>query len=93
VCFIVDNFSRMIVGWRVAPHMHITMGARRGGDGRWPRGARLDGLRYHADAGSQFKRIGVQVCPSIAAIVLVMVGASRAVIENRAPARWQAAMM
>lgn len=25
VCFIVDAFSRMIVGWRVASHMRIEM--------------------------------------------------------------------
>ena len=53
-CFIVDAFSRMIVGWSVAAHMRTQMVldalemARRG------RGARLEGLTVHTDAGSQF---------------------------------------
>ena len=53
VCFIVDAFSRLIVGWRVAAHMRTEMVldavemARRG------RGARIEGLTVHSDAGSQ----------------------------------------
>ena len=55
VCFITDAYSRMIVGWRVAPHMRtsedalgaVEMGAR-------SRGITLAGLRCHSDAGSQF---------------------------------------
>ena len=49
VCFIVDAFSRLIVGWRVAAHMRTEMVldavemARRG------RGARIEGLTVHSD--------------------------------------------
>ncbi len=55
VCFIVDAFSRRIVGWRVASHMRTEMVldalemARRSRGGR-----RLVGLVAHSDAGSQF---------------------------------------
>ena len=51
VCVIVDAFSRLIVGWRVAAHMRTEMVldavemARRG------RGARIEGLTVHSDAG------------------------------------------
>ena len=54
VCFIVDAFSRRIVGWRVASHMRTEMVldalemARRSRGGR-----RLVGLVAHSDAGSQ----------------------------------------
>ena len=54
VCFIVDAFSRTIVGWRVAPHMRTTMVLDAVEMARWSRGTRLDGLRCHSDAGSQF---------------------------------------
>ncbi len=58
VCFIVDAFSRRIVGWRVAPHMRTDMVldalemARRS-----RRSHRLIGLVTHADAGSQFTSV------------------------------------
>jgi len=54
VCFIVDAFSRRIVGWRVASNMKTDMVldalemARRSRGGR-----RLIGLVTHSDAGSQ----------------------------------------
>ena len=54
VCFIVDAFSRMIVGWRVAWHMRTSMVLDAMEMARWSRGARLEGLRCHSDAGSQF---------------------------------------
>jgi putative transposase len=54
VCFIVDAFSRMIVGWRVAGHMRTSMVLDAMEMARWSRGARLEGLRCHSDAGSQF---------------------------------------
>jgi putative transposase len=54
VCFIVDAFSRMIVGWRVASHMRTSMVLDAMEMARWSRGARLKGLRCHSDAGSQF---------------------------------------
>jgi putative transposase len=58
VCFIVDAFSRRIVGWRVAANMKTDMVldalemARRSRGGR-----RLVGLVAHADAGSQFTSV------------------------------------
>lgn len=58
VCFIVDAFSRRIVGWRVAAHMRTDMVldalemARRSRGGR-----RLVGLIAHSDAGSQFTSV------------------------------------
>ncbi|HET8930027.1 MAG TPA: IS3 family transposase, partial [Acidimicrobiales bacterium] len=58
VCFIVDAFSRRIVGWRVASNMKTDMVldalemARRTRGGR-----RLVGLVTHADAGSQFTSV------------------------------------
>ena len=53
VCFIVDAFSRMIVGWRVASHMRTEMVLDAIEMARWSRGTRLQGLRCHSDAGSQ----------------------------------------
>ena len=52
VCFIVDAYSRMIVGWRVASHMRTTMVLDALEMARWSRGTRLEGLRCHSDAGS-----------------------------------------
>jgi putative transposase len=57
VCFIVDAFSRMIVGWRVAAHMRTAMVLDAVEMARWSCGARLDGLRCHSDAGSQFTSV------------------------------------
>jgi putative transposase len=58
VCFIVDAFSRRIVGWRAASNMRTDMVldalemARRSRGGR-----RLVGLVTHSDAGSQFTSV------------------------------------
>jgi putative transposase len=57
VCFIVDAFSRMIVGWRVASHMRTGMVLDALEMARWSRGTELEGLRCHSDAGSQFTSI------------------------------------
>jgi len=57
VCFIVDAFSRMIVGWRVASHMRTDMVLDALEMARWSRGTRLEGLVAHSDAGSQFTSI------------------------------------
>ncbi len=58
VCFIVDAFSRRIVGWRVAANMRtdmvldaLEMASRSRG------GHRLIGLVTHSDAGSQFTSV------------------------------------
>jgi len=57
VCFIVDAFSRMIVGWRVASHMRTPMVLNAIEMARWNRGLHHPGLRCHSDAGSQFTSI------------------------------------
>ena len=57
VCFITDAFSRRIVGWRVASHMRTQTVLDALEMARWSRGARLEGLITHADAGSQFTSI------------------------------------
>ena len=57
VCFIVDAFSRMIVGWRVASHMRTPMVLDAIEMARWSRGQQHDDLRCHSDAGSQFTSI------------------------------------
>src|SRR6056297_288358 len=54
VCFIVDAFSRMIVGWRVASTMRTEMVLDALEMARFSRGTRLEGLVCHSDAGSQF---------------------------------------
>jgi putative transposase len=58
VCFIVDAFSRRIVGWRVASNMKTDMVLDALEMARLSRGAqRLVGLVAHADAGSQFTSV------------------------------------
>ena len=58
VCFIVDAFSRRIVGWRVASNMKTDMVLDALEMARASRGARrLIGLVAHADAGSQFTSV------------------------------------
>jgi putative transposase len=57
VCFIIDVFSRTIVGWRVAGHMRTDMVLDAIDMARWHRGARIVGLRCHSDAGSQFTSV------------------------------------
>jgi putative transposase len=54
VCFIVDAFSRSIVGWRVASNMRTDMVLDAIEMACWQRGATLAGLVMHSDAGSQF---------------------------------------
>jgi len=58
VCFIVDAFSRRIVGWRVAANMKTEMVLDALEMARLSRGARrLVGLVAHSDAGSQFTSV------------------------------------
>jgi putative transposase len=58
VCFIVDAFSRRIVGWRVASHMRTSMVLDALEMARRSRGVRrFVGLVTHADAGSQFTSV------------------------------------
>uniref|UniRef100_UPI00311F1C3A IS3 family transposase n=1 Tax=Microbacterium schleiferi TaxID=69362 RepID=UPI00311F1C3A len=57
VCFIIDAFSRMIVGWRCASHMGTEMVLDAIEMARWSRGRHHEDLRCHSDAGSQFTSI------------------------------------
>ena len=58
MCFIVDAFSRRIVGWRVATHMRTDMVLDALEMARRSRGnRRLVGLVAHSDAGSQFTSV------------------------------------
>ena len=57
VCFIIDAFSRMIVGWRVASNMRTEMVLDALEMARSSRGNRLEGLVAHSDAGSQYTSI------------------------------------
>lgn len=57
VCFIIDAYSRMIVGWRCASHMRTEMVLDAIEMARWGRGTHHDDLRCHSDAGSQFTSI------------------------------------
>ncbi len=57
VCFIIDVFSRTIVGWRAAGNMRTDMVLDALEMARFNRGTRLDGLICHTDAGSQFTSV------------------------------------
>jgi len=57
VCFIMDAYSRMIVGWRVASHMRTETVLDAIEMARWSRGKHFPGLRCHSDAGAQFTSI------------------------------------
>jgi putative transposase len=54
VCFIIDAFSRMIVGWRCASNMRTQTVLDALEMARFSRGTTLEGLVCHSDAGSQF---------------------------------------
>jgi putative transposase len=57
VCFIIDAYSRTIVGWRVTSTMKTETVLDAIEMERWFRGKHLPGLRCHSDAGSQFTSI------------------------------------
>ena len=54
VCFIIDAYSRMIVGWRCAANMRTQTVLDAIEMARHSRGTTLEGLVCHSDAGSQF---------------------------------------
>ncbi len=58
VAFIVDVFSRRILGWKAARTMHAALVLDALNMAAWARqGMRLDGLVCHSDAGSQYTSI------------------------------------
>src|SRR5680860_123984 len=64
VCFIVDAFSRMIVGWRATTNMRTTMVLDALEMARWSRGTTLEGLVCHSDAGSSPRSATANGSPS-----------------------------
>jgi putative transposase len=58
VAFVIDVFSRRIVGWKAARTMHASLVVDAVNMAAWcRRGASLDGLICHSDAGSQYTSI------------------------------------
>lgn len=57
-CFIVDAFSQMTVGWRVASTMRTDMVRDALEMARWRQGTALEWLSWHLDAGSHFTSVG-----------------------------------
>ena len=58
VAFVVDVFSRRIVGWKAARTMHTTLVLDALNMAAWiRRGADIDGVICHSDAGSQYTSI------------------------------------
>lgn len=53
MCLVIDAYSRMFVGWRVAPSMKTKTVPDAVDMARWSRGKYLPGLRCKSDAGSQ----------------------------------------
>lgn len=57
VAFIVDVFSRMIVGWQIARHLRTELALDALEMALWARKERLDGLVHHSDRGVQYLSI------------------------------------
>jgi putative transposase len=57
VAFVIDVFSRLIVGWRAAASMRTELVLDALEMAVWRRAAVLDGLVCHSDAGSQYTSI------------------------------------
>lgn len=57
VAFIIDLYSRRIVGWRVDTNMRTGLVLDALEQAIWSRDERLDGLVAHSDAGSQYTSV------------------------------------
>ena len=57
VAFVIDAYSRRIVGWRVATSMKTDLVLDALEHAIWTRNERLDGLIAHSDAGSQYTAV------------------------------------
>ena len=55
--FVIDVFSRMIVGWSIATHLRTELPLEALEMAIWRRNSILDGLVHHSDAGSQYTSI------------------------------------
>ncbi len=57
VAFVQDVFSRMVVGWSLATHLRATLATEALEMAVWRRGASVEGLIHHSDAGSQYTSV------------------------------------
>jgi len=57
VAFVIDVYSRMIVGWQLATHLRTELALDALEMAMWQRHERLDGLVHHSDRGSQYLSI------------------------------------
>jgi putative transposase len=57
VAFVIDVFSRRIVGWKLASHMRTDLPLDALEMAIWARDEHLDGLVHHSDRGSQYTSI------------------------------------
>lgn len=57
VAFVIDVYSRMIVGWQLATHLRTELALDALEMAMWLRHDRLDGLVHHSDRGSQYLAI------------------------------------
>ncbi len=57
VAFVIDVYSRMIVGWQLASHLRTELALDALEMAMWLRSERLDGLIHHSDRGSQYLAI------------------------------------
>jgi putative transposase len=57
VAFVIDAFSRRIVGWQIANHLRTDLALDALEMALWQRHGRLDGLVHHSDRGVQYLAI------------------------------------
>jgi putative transposase len=57
LAFVIDVFSRMIVGWQVTNHLRTDLALDALEQAIWLRDQRLDGLIHHSDRGGQYLAI------------------------------------
>jgi putative transposase len=55
--FVIDIYSRMIVGWQVASHLRTALALDALEMAIWARNERLEGLVHHSDRGTQYLSI------------------------------------
>ena len=57
VAFVEDVFSRMIVGWSIATHLRASLATEALEMAVWRRGALVEGLIHHSDAGARYTSV------------------------------------
>ena len=57
VAFVIDVFSRFVVGWQASRSLHAELALDALEMALWARGRRLDGLVHHSDRGVQYLAI------------------------------------